>query len=86
MSQERLENKLDKLSDDVKDLSVHVAGYNVLLQEHMRRTALLEDSTKPVIDDHKIFRGILKWVGGGLGFVGGVAALVLAIDKIISLF
>jgi hypothetical protein len=78
--------KLDKLLDAQQEMAVGLAKYNVLLDEHIKRTEALEDRTSHLesyIQDHilamridlekKVDRGYITWA---LGVV--TALLVIA--------
>jgi chromosome segregation ATPase len=67
---DRLLNKLDQLDERLHSIDVTLAKQEVNLQEHMRRTELLEAevndvraSIEPVQDHVKIVNGILKFIG-----------------------
>ncbi len=83
---ERVEQKLDKLDTRLDKVDIHLERYNILLEQHMKRTELLEEATKPVIEDHRIFRGIVRWSGAGFGALATIAGLIVAIGKIFGLF
>jgi hypothetical protein len=81
---ERLLNKLDSIDGRLSAIDVTLAKQEVNLQEHMRRTELLETEVsdvrvamEPVQDHVKIVNGILKFIG----FLAVLAGLLTALAK-----
>lgn len=64
-----MENKLDKIQDDVTEIKVHLAEYNQQLQIHIKRSDALERKMEP-IEKH------VNMVNGALKFLGVLAAIV----------
>ena len=88
---ERLENKVDKISDDIVDIKVTLAENTASLKEHMRRSlaneealAVLKSEVKP-IEEHVMFVNksikaminLVKVVGGVLTILATAKALGL---------
>lgn len=69
---ERLETKLDKIGDDIGNINVTLAKQHVTLEEHIRRTELLEQKILPLERHVSATHGVLKF----LGVVGVLAAIV----------
>ena len=76
---DRIENKLDKLSDVQVQIQVDVA-------EHIRRTAIAEDSItklsealQPVTHHVVVVKAILNILAWSLGILGAVATIYAAL-------
>lgn len=59
----RIENKLDRVSEHISSIDSTLAAQHVSLKEHMRRTALLESDMKPVKRHVIAVNGIFKLIG-----------------------
>lgn len=70
---ERIEAKIDDLSDKLGENNIILGKQHVVLEEHMRRTSLLEISVK-ILTRHR------DMVEGGLKLLG-ILSLVLGICK-----
>lgn len=82
---DRMENKLDKISEDVSDIKVILARQEVSLQVHIKRSdtlekhvELLEGEFKEVQKRHLRFDGILKLIS--------VMAMIATIFKAVEFF
>lgn len=72
----RLEDKLDKVSDSISSIDVTLGKQSVSLEEHIRRTELLEERMKPV-EAHVIFiSGMTKLILAIATVAGAVAAIL----------
>jgi len=60
---ERIEDKLDKVSDHISSIDVTIAQQHLSLKEHIRRTNLLEQDMKPVKQHVIMINGVLKFIG-----------------------
>jgi len=69
---DRIENKLDKITDHMANIDVTLAKQSVLLDEHIKRSNLLEAKLAPVEKHVAIINTILK-ILGGLAATGGGA-------------
>lgn len=81
----RIEEKIDKIIEIQTDMKVTLAGQAVTLtsqhedlQEHMRRTNLLEAQIKPIEKHVHMMQGAMK-------FLGAVAVVVGIIEGILKL-
>jgi hypothetical protein len=61
-------DKIDKIHESIKNIEITLAKQHISLEEHMRRTELLEEHIKP-IQKHVIA------VQGVIAFLLGCAAL-----------
>ena len=61
---ERIENKLDKVAEDIGEIKVTQASQHVSLKEHMRRTELLEQVVEPMKKHLLILAAIGRIIGG----------------------
>ena len=65
---DRLEGKIDKLVDDMSSLKSTAAAQKVSLDEHIRRTNILEEKMEPVEKHVSLVNSLAKiigWVGLG---------------------
>lgn len=60
---ERIEAKVDDVSDHLSSIDTTLAAQHVSLREHMRRTALLEKELAPIKNHVLMVKGALKLVG-----------------------
>jgi hypothetical protein len=78
---DKLEEKIDKIDDKLLTMSTWIQRNAVSLEEHMRRTDLLEKKLEPV-EDHvaKVTAGlkILTWA---VGIVLAIAGLWISFAK-----
>lgn len=65
---DRIEAKVDKLDERLDSIDKTLAAQHVSLEEHIRRTALLESEVAP-IKKHVVM------VQGGLALIGGIATV-----------
>lgn len=68
---DRLEEKIDKLSDKTASIDVTLARQAVTLEEHVRRSTLLEIRMEPVEKHVTMVQGALKLLAG-LGTLAGL--------------
>lgn len=73
---ERIEDKLDKVSEDIGEINKTLSAQHVSLVEHIRRTNLLEKRVDPM---YNIFRGGVALIG--LITVAAAIAEILGIFK-----
>lgn len=60
--QSRLENKVDKILDRVGSIDVTIAKQQVSLNEHIKRTNMLEAELKPIKRHVYMIQGALKLI------------------------
>lgn len=63
---DRLEEKIDKVVEKTSSIDVTLAKQSVILDEHVRRTNLLEKKLEPIEKHVILMKGLMKIVG----FVG----------------
>jgi tetrahydromethanopterin S-methyltransferase subunit G len=80
---DRIEQKLDKISDEITAIKVTLHGQHVSIQEHIRRTEIAEANLEALreqldpIEKHVLYvNGFLKGLGV-VSIVLGLTALVL---------
>ena len=83
---EKINEKLDKLTDDIVDVKVILAKQEENIKHHIKRTDLLEENVEILRDEmRKDLRPIKKHVqsvGNLLKFVGATGALLLFLKEI----
>lgn len=70
---ELMENKLDKIIEKIASIDVTLAKQSVILEEHVKRTNLLEEKIEP-IEKH------VAMVNGALKLLGLIAIIVAIIE------
>ncbi len=71
----RLEDKVDKIADTGVKQEVNLARLTVSVEEHVRRTNILEEQIKPLIKQSTIISWVCKVLA--LLISGGVLTLAL---------
>lgn len=59
----RLEDKIDKVLDKQSNMDVTLGKQSVILEEHVKRTNLLETRFEPVEKHVIMVNGVLKFIG-----------------------
>ena len=78
MESNQLENKIDKISDDIRKIEVHIGEIKVDVGHHIKRTDLLEAQMQPLRDHLIMLKGVMNLVK--------LASLVAVIVEAIRLF
>lgn len=60
---QRIENKVDTVVEHIGNINITLAKQHVSLDEHIRRTALLEQQVKPIERHVNMVNGVLKFIG-----------------------
>lgn len=76
----RVEAKLDTIVSDVNSMKITLASQHVVLDEHVRRTNLLEADLKPIKKHVYMVEGALKFIGL-LGILAGIMEAILWMKK-----
>lgn len=74
----KLEEKLDKMSDSISSIDKTLSTQSIQLTEHIKRTNLLEDRFKPVEDHVQSLKGIVLFFK--------VLASIATVAEVIRLF
>jgi hypothetical protein len=69
---ERIEEKLDEISDRLAVIDVTLAKQHVVLDEHVRRTNLLEQQLAPIKSDIDGAKSIIKFMMILTGLAGAI--------------
>lgn len=75
---DKLENKMDKIADNISDIKVTLGEQHISLVEHMRRTAIIESKLEPVITHVHRIQGALK-------LITVITAIVALIEAVLHL-
>jgi len=75
---ERIENKLDKVVDNISEINATTAKQQVSLDYHIKRTDLLEKKLEPVEEHVALMSSVFKIVAG-LTLVAGLVQVILQI-------
>lgn len=74
---DRIESKIDRLTDDVSEQKATLARNTASLEHHVKRTDLLEATILPLTAAHQ------RWVGAGKAFAV-VGAVVAALGSLVA--
>lgn len=80
MDSKRLEDKLDKVIDSQSEMNVTLAKQSVILEEHVKRTSLLEAKIEPIERHVHMVNGVSKF----LVLVGVFIAIIEGVIKILG--
>lgn len=73
---ERILDKVEQLDDHLYSIDTTLGKQSVILEEHVKRTNLLEEALKPIQTHVGNVKGAI-WFLGGLGIVTGLAVSIL---------
>lgn len=79
---DKIESKLDKLDERLDTLSGTLIKNTESLQEHMRRTDLLEEKLVPVEEHVSFMKNGFKAVGWFCGAIAGVAGFLYILKSL----
>lgn len=79
MDNNKLEDKLDKVIEQQGEMNVTLAKQSVILEEHVKRTNLLELKIAPIEKHVVMVHGVLKFIG----ILGILAAIVESVVKVL---
>lgn len=80
----RIETKIDKIVDHIGEINVTLGKQHVSLDEHIRRTAILEQKIGPLERDQAMAHGIIKaflWAFAAGSLIGGISELLTFLRK-----
>ena len=80
MDDQSNDSKLDKIQEDIGEIKVHLAEYNVLLDVHIKRSNMLEEKMIPIEKHVAMVDGALKLIG----LLAAIAAIVEAVFVLIK--
>lgn len=72
----RIEDKIDKVLDKQNSMDITLAKQSVILEEHVKRTNLLEAKIVPIEKHVAMVHGALKFLGFVALFVGIIEGLL----------
>lgn len=78
MDNKRLEDKIDKIVENVSEINVTLGKQATILDEHVRRSTNLEDRVEPLEKHMHMVQGVIKL----LGLLGIFAAIIEVILKV----
>jgi len=81
-NERRLEQKLDKISDKIASIDVTLAAQHITLEEHIRRTAILENKMGPVERQVDFIQSLAKLITV-MGVVATIVSTLLKLTKVI---
>lgn len=73
---DRIEQKIDKIAETLGNQAVTLGRLTVSVEDHVRRTNLLEDDIKPIKRHVWMIEGALKLLGI-FGILAGIAEVVV---------
>jgi hypothetical protein len=78
----RIEDKIDKVMEHTSSIDITLAKQHVILEEHVKRTNLLEEKLEPIQKHVNMVHGALKLIG----LIATIAAIGESIAIIIGYF
>ena len=81
MDEKRIEDKLDRVVENINSINVTLGKQSVILEEHVKRTNLLEAKIEPIEKHVAMVHGALKFIG----IVGVFIAVIEGFLKIVGL-
>lgn len=75
---ERIENKLDKVVDEISEIKETTAKQQVSLDYHIKRTDLLEEKLEPVEAHVQLVSSLFKIIGG-IAVIAGIVSVIFQI-------
>lgn len=78
---DRVEKKLDFIVTDVNSMKITLAAQHISLEDHIKRTNLLEEELKPIKKHVYHVEGALKLLGAMSLFAGIIETLVLVFRR-----
>lgn len=78
---QKLESKIDIISEKITNIDVTLGKQSVILDEHIRRTNILEEKLAPVEKHVHMVNGALKLIGFIALFVGIIQGLLRLIGR-----
>ena len=73
---DRVDAKLDKISDHIANIDITLAKQEVSLKEHIRRTDILEAKVLPIEKNFIMAKGVLQFIGVIALFIGIIEGLL----------
>ncbi len=67
---ERIENKIDDVSDHLGSIDVTLAGQHISLKEHIKRTTMLEKELAPIKKHVYMVQGALALITASGAIIG----------------
>lgn len=72
----RVEDKLDKVADDISQINATLVGQAADIRYHIKRTDMLEAKIQPIEKHIIMFNGVLKFIGAIALFIGIIEGLL----------
>jgi hypothetical protein len=82
MSNERLEEKIDKVVEDIGEIKTILARNTSSLEYHIHRTDLLEDNVSMLRKELKPVEDHVKMVRWSFYLLGTIGAILLALKQL----
>lgn len=77
---DRILKKLDDMDDKINNIDKTLVRNTASLDEHIRRTELLEEAIKPVQEHVSMMKGAAKLIG----YISLIVGIAVALAKIVS--
>lgn len=75
----KIYDKVEKIDDKMAALDVTTVRQQVILDEHMRRTEILEGRTDKMFEELKPLKSHIALIDGGVKIIAGSFAVISAI-------
>ena len=77
----KIEEKLDKIAEHQAEMNVTLGKQSIILEEHVRRTNILEKKIEPIERHVHRVEGVLKFIGLLAVFASIIEACLIAAGK-----
>lgn len=81
MAISKIEKKIDKLDQHLSSIDITLAKQSVILDEHVKRTNLLEERITPIERHVSMINGALKF----LGILAVIIGIAVGIEQLMGL-
>lgn len=82
----KIESKIDKIADDLVEIKIVQVKEQVSLDEHIRRTELLEYAQEEIFEELKPIKMHIGQVNGAFKVIGLLASLASVVGLVFKLF
>lgn len=77
---ERIETKLDKVVEHISSIDITTARLTISVEEHVRRTNILEEDIAPLKARDNMRAGAVKLIGLVLGLCAAIEGIVMLLE------
>lgn len=81
MDNKRLEEKLDKIVDDISEIKTTLAINTASLETHIKRTEIAEENISKIQEDIKPIKSHVAFVKGAMWALGVTGGILFALQQ-----